>query len=210
VLEQLRLHEGTHLLDVGCGIGGPSRWAAAGQPVSVTGVDLTAEFVETATALTRRVGLGERASFVCTPGDSMPFDDNAFDAAMMIHVGMNIDDKRALFTEVHRVLKHGATFAVFDQMRAGPGALPYPLPWAVDERSSFVESPEQYAHHLGDAGFTVELIEDRTAQLGPPPGGPGTLGPQVLFGPDFVRRLQNTVTGTDDGVLAAVLVVATA
>ncbi|HET8616819.1 MAG TPA: class I SAM-dependent methyltransferase [Actinomycetales bacterium] len=209
LLEQLRLRDGEHLLDVGSGIGGPSRWAAEALPVTVTGIDLTPEFVRTAEELTERTGLADRVNFVRAPGGAMPFDDDTFDAAMMIHVGMNVDDKGTLFSEVHRVLKHGAAFAVFDQMRAGPGDLPYPLPWAVDARSSFVESPERYAERLGAAGFTVEAIEDRTSQLGPVPG-PGALGPQVVFGPEFTRRLENNVRATDDGLLAAVLVLARA
>jgi 2-polyprenyl-3-methyl-5-hydroxy-6-metoxy-1,4-benzoquinol methylase len=33
-----------HLLDIGCGIGGPARWIAAKYDCRVTGVDLTPEF----------------------------------------------------------------------------------------------------------------------------------------------------------------------
>ena len=55
LLERLQLAGGARLLDVGCGIGGASRMAAMAG-AEVTGVDLTAEFVETATVLTERVG----------------------------------------------------------------------------------------------------------------------------------------------------------
>ena len=93
----------------------------------------------------------------------------------MVHVGMNIPDKQAVFAEVHRVLAPGGRFAIYEQMRTADGDLPYPLPWAEDERSSFVETPEDYTRHLEAAGFTVEEVEDRTAStLGPPPTGPVT------------------------------------
>src|SRR5579863_7519841 len=41
------------VLDVGSGIGGPSRWLAAQLGCRVSGVDLTAEFVRVAQLLTR-------------------------------------------------------------------------------------------------------------------------------------------------------------
>jgi MPBQ/MSBQ methyltransferase len=206
VLRRLGLVQGQRLLDVGSGLGGPSRLAASTAQVMVTGVDLTPEFVDAARTLTERVGLTERVAFEIGSGAGLPFDDAMFDAAMMIHVGMNIEDKRSVFADVHRVLRPGGAFVVFDQMRVGAGDLPYPLPWAVDERSSFVESPDDYTQHLTDAGFTVELTEDRTRSVGPPPGQ-GTLSPAVVFGPEFVRRIANNMRASDDGILAAVLIV---
>jgi ubiquinone/menaquinone biosynthesis C-methylase UbiE len=173
----------------------------------VTGVDLTPEFVETATSLTERVGLGDRATFVVTPGESLPFDDDSFDAAFMVHVGMNIPAKQAVFEEVHRVLVRGGRFGLFEQMRTGAGEVPYPLPWAEDERSSFVESAEDYRGHLEAAGFTVEEVEDRTeSTLGPPPTGP--VSPMVVFGPAFAERIGHNVAATRAGLLGAVVVIA--
>ena len=40
----------------------------------------------------------------------MPFNDNSFDAAYMIHVWMNIKDKTSLCKKAHRVLKRGGIF----------------------------------------------------------------------------------------------------
>lgn len=200
-----------HLLDIGCGIGGPSRLAATITPAKVTGVDLSSDFIGAARRLTERVGLADRVSHEIAAGDALPFENTTFDAAMMIHVGMNIADKTAVFADVHRVLRPGSRFVVFEQMRIGQGDLSYPLPWADDERSSFVETPDDYAEHLTDAGFSIEETEDRTATtLGPPPGGPDGLGPQVVFGPGFAERIGNNVADTRSGILGAVLILAKA
>ena len=59
-LDRLEVGPGVRLLDVGCGIGGTSRMAAMAG-AEVTGIDLSPAFVDTATALTERVGLGDRA-----------------------------------------------------------------------------------------------------------------------------------------------------
>jgi SAM-dependent methyltransferase len=52
-----------HVIDIGSGLGGPSRYLATTFGCRVSGVDLTPEFVETATALTSRVGLTDRVDF---------------------------------------------------------------------------------------------------------------------------------------------------
>ena len=103
----------------------------------------------------------------CTAaGESTPLDDGSFDAAVMVHVGMNLPEKTAVFAEVHRLLRPGGGFALYEQVRTGEGNLPYPLPWAEDERSSFVETVADYRAHLEAAGFEVE---DASKSAHPPP-----------------------------------------
>ena len=175
----------------------------------MSGVDLTPELVAAATALSDRVGLGNRTRFETTAADGLPHEDRSFDAAMMVHVGMNVPDKQAVFAEVHRVLEPGAPFGLYEQVRTGEGDLPYPLPWAADARSSFVETPEDYRHQLEAVGFTVEDVEDRTATtLGPPPAGQPS--PVAVFGPAFAARLGHNVAATRAGLLGAFVVLARA
>src|SRR5439155_398477 len=109
----------------------------------------------------------------CQTGDavSLGYADGSFDRAMLVHVGMNVPDKPAVFAEVRRVLEPGGLFAIYDQMRVGSGKLTFPLPWADDESSSFVESPDGYAAALVAAGYEVLDTEDRThLTSGQPPG----------------------------------------
>ena len=208
LLDQLALAPGTTVLDVGCGIGGPARLAAV-RGLRVTGVDLTPALVQAARDLTERVGLGDQVAYAVTPAETLPFDDDSFEAAMMVHVGMNVPDKRALFAEVGRVLAPGGLFAAYEQVRRADGDLPFPMPWAEDERSSFVESVEEYVEHLRAAGFEVLEVEDRTAStLGGPP--PGSLSPAAVFGEVFVDRLRRNVAATRDGLLGAALILARA
>ena len=65
---------------------------------------------------------------------------------------------------VGRLLRERAVaedpYALYEQVRAGAGDLPYPMPWADDERSSFVETLADYTRHLESGGFTVEQTED--------------------------------------------------
>ena len=106
--KDLGLAPGMHVLDVGCGIGGPARYFAEAHKCRVTGIDLTEEFVQVAAELTRRCGLADLVTFRQGSALDLPFDAGTFDAATLIHVGMNIADKARLFEEVRRVLKPDA------------------------------------------------------------------------------------------------------
>jgi cyclopropane fatty-acyl-phospholipid synthase-like methyltransferase len=62
-LEASGIRPGMHVLDLGCGVGGASRYIAVNGSCRVTGIDLTPEYVEVARELTRRCGLGDRIDF---------------------------------------------------------------------------------------------------------------------------------------------------
>lgn len=211
LLDQLALAPAMSLLDVGSGVGGPARMAAARNGCKVSGIDLSADFVDLARSLTERVGLSNQVGYDVGSATDLPYPDASFSRAMMNHVGMNIADKAQVFAEVRRVLEPGGLFSVYEQMRLGNGALTFPLPWAEDEASSFVETRERYAALLEGAGFGVDHDEDRTAAnaAGGPPT-PGALSPAALFGPEFGERIANNIADTTAGTLGAVLMVARA
>jgi MPBQ/MSBQ methyltransferase len=211
LLAQLDLAPDQRLLDVGAGIGGPARLAADRYGCTVEAVDLSPEFVSLGQSLTSRVGLVESVHHHVGTGEALEFDDGSFDRAMLIHVGMNLADKAAVFAEVRRVLAAGGLFGLYDQMRVSDGALAYPLPWAKTEESSFVETPETYGDLLERAGFAVEATENRMAAVARPPGGSTSpLNPVLVFGPRFTEGLDNSIAATRAGILAPVLIVARA
>lgn len=209
--EEAGFAAGQHLLDIGCGIGGPSRFFA-GRGCRVTGIDLTADYVRLAEALSRRVGLGTMVSYRQASAVALPFERGTFDGAYMIHVGMNIEDKPALFAGVHRSLKPGGTFAIFDIMRTGDGALSYPVPWAATPATSFLARPADYRRGLEAAGFEIVKERDRrefalrffaevmarTAEA----GGPPPLGTHLLMKDRAAEKIRNAVAGIEDGVIA--------
>jgi ubiquinone/menaquinone biosynthesis C-methylase UbiE len=219
IAKDLGLGRDMHVLDVGAGIGGPARYFAEAHGSRVTGIDLTPEFVEVANKLTRRCGLADRVSFREASGLALPFEDGAFDAATLIHVGMNIEDKAKLFAEVRRVLKKGGRFAVYDVMKIDASELPYPMPWAATPATSFPEKPETYRKLLAAAGFTIENetnrrefslklareMREKIEKHGPP-----ALGPQVLMGPAAKERLGNVMATLERGAIAPVEMIARA
>ncbi|MCT2579689.1 MULTISPECIES: methyltransferase domain-containing protein [unclassified Mesorhizobium] len=150
---QLALTAGDRLLDIGCGLGGPARQIAAHYGCQVTGIDLTRDYVEAGNVLSGWLHLKERVSLQQGDALALPFADASFTAAYMLHVGMNIADKSALFSEVARVLRAGARVGVYDVMRTGAGELSYPLPWASTAETNAIAAPGQYRDTLSAAGF---------------------------------------------------------
>ncbi|MBV9861496.1 MAG: class I SAM-dependent methyltransferase [Alphaproteobacteria bacterium] len=209
--EQLAIAPGAALLDIGCGLGGASRYFAHERGCRVTGIDLTAEFVEVAASLASRVGLSEKVTYRQGSALALPFAAATFDGASMLHVGMNIEDKAAVFAEVKRVLKPGGVFGIYDVMREAEGALSFPVPWAATADTSFVADAATYRRLLEEAGFAVRhersrrdfaieffrQLRARAAAAGPPP-----LGLHLLMGETSPQKVANMVDNLQRGLIA--------
>ncbi len=161
LMDQLGFSRQNQILDVGCGLGGAARYVANKYHTRVTGIDLTAEYIEAGRALSSWVKLDQQVRLEQGSALSMPFDDNSFDGGYMLHVGMNIEDKTALFAEVYRVLRPGSCFGVYDVMRQDEGDLQYPVPWASDSSTSQLSTVDQYKQALNAAGFSVSAENNR-------------------------------------------------
>jgi len=195
----MELRRDMRLLDIGCGVGGPARYFAE-RGCQVTGIDLTEEFIRTATNLTKLVRLSDKAAFQQGSALEMPFPSASFEGAYMVHVGMNIQDKGGVFREAARVLKPGARFAIFDIVRSSEGDLQFPLPWAANSQTSFVATTDDYRRLLEAAGFqlthqrsrrqfALESMEKMRAQASA--GSPPVLGVHILMGEEAPLMLKN-------------------
>ena len=216
LVDQLACADGAHLLDVGCGIGGAARLLASGPAGRVTGIDLTPAFVETGQALNQRVGLDDRVELQIGSALDLPFDDASFDGAVMLHVGMNIEDKAGLMAEVARVLRPGTCFGVYDLMRVADGEPDHPVPWASGPATSHLGSPADYCQAAAAAGFEVTTVADRTAfaeaffdRLRAAGGARSPLGLHLLMGPETPTKVANMIAAVEAGVLAPIEMVLT-
>lgn len=183
IVEALDLTADSHVLDLGSGLGGPARTLVELTGCTVTGVDLTAEFCAVATALSQWTGLAERTRFLAGDATATGLPDGAVDAALTVHVAMNIADKAALYAEAFRVLRPGGRFVVYDVLQGEGGDVRYPVPWASDASTSFLATPQEMRALLPAAGFEVlaevdsseeslvwfQQVRDRIAREGPPP-----------------------------------------
>jgi ubiquinone/menaquinone biosynthesis C-methylase UbiE len=217
-IDQLGFNAETHVLDVGCGLGGAARFVTNRYGSRVTGIDLTPEYVETGNALSTWVGLQDRISLHQGSALAMSFTDDTFDGAYMLHVGMNIENKEQLAAEVVRVLRPGAMFGIYDVMRTGPGEITFPVPWATTAELSALADLQCYKNALQKAGFDViaernrrdfalaffaDLRAKTAAAAGPPP-----LGLHVLMGKNTPEKVRNMIDNISNGRIAPIELVA--
>lgn len=213
---KLALLEDHHVLDIGCGIGGTARFMAAQVGCRVTGIDLTQEYIDVARALTARVGLAGKVDFHVASALDMPFDDACFDAAITIHVAMNIADRAGLYGEIARVMKPGARLCIYDAMTKSEGDIVYPVPWAWSAETSHLTTPDETRALLNGAGFDVIEVEDRTdfaieffhRSRAATAGGPPPLGLHLLMGASAPEKSRNMLENVQSGRIAPVQIIA--
>ena len=212
LLDQIGLTSSNHVLDVGCGLGGSSRYVASEYGCKVTGIDLTPEFAETGRTLNQWVGLDQQIQLEIGSATELPFTAQSFDHAFMLHVGMNIADKTALMANVFKALKPGGTFAVYDMMLTGNTPLELPVPWASDPAANAIAAPQDYRDAFNRAGF--ELITERDRKdfaeeffakvkaQNAERGGPPALGIHLLMGADAPLKVKNILQCMSAGGIA--------
>src|SRR5919106_516577 len=140
----LNLQPNSHVLDVGSGIGGPSRYLASKFGCRVTGLDLVEEYCRVADSLAKRVKLDKLLTYRQGDATQMPFEDATFDIVWTQHASMNIAYKKRFYSEMHRVLKHDGKLAIYDVFKGSSSdiidgstsSIHFPVPWAPDSSIS--------------------------------------------------------------------------
>ena len=200
------------VIDIGSGLGGPSRFIASSIGCNVTGIDLTAEYCQVARVLADRTGLEDRVHYRQGNALAVPFPDASFDIAWTQHISMNIQDKSAMFSEMYRVLKPGGRAAIYDPIAGSGEPLTFPVPWANDGTINFLIDTQETKETLTATGFTIETWQDVSqASLAwfkvnarPADAEPPILGLHLLLGPLWPTMAANMVSNIAAGRLAVI------
>ena len=162
--QQLDLNASKHILDVGSGVGGASRYLASAYGCRVTGLDLTEAYCQVAQLLADRIGLGQLIAYRQGSALDMPFENAIFDIVWTQHTAMNIADKARLYAESWRVLKPGGLLAIYDIVAGEGEPLIFPVPWAREPSISFLVTSDELRELLGQAGFQVVSWRDTSEE----------------------------------------------
>jgi SAM-dependent methyltransferase len=206
--DRLPVKAGQHILDIGCGLGGPARYMAKRFECKVSGLDITPPFVEAANRLTALLRMEDRVTVRHGDGQRLPYGDAAFDGAYTQHVTMSVADRRQFFSEAHRVLKSGAFFALTEHGLGPKGNPHHPLPWSADGSGAHLVTPAETRALLEWAGFEDIVLEYsgaryvagyRSAIEKAEKGALPPLGIHLLMGDTALQKTRNAARNIEEG-----------
>ena len=193
------------------------RYLATEHSCQATGIDLTAEYIEIATALAERVGLSDVVEFRQASALALPFDAGSFDVVWTEHAQMNISDKPGFYGEIARVLKPGARLVFHDIFAGDDGEPHFPVPWAEESAISFLEKPTSLRAILDKAGLKTldwedksqhslewfKAVVEKTKESGPPP-----LGLHLLMRETARTKFENVIRNLQENRIVVIQAVA--
>jgi cyclopropane fatty-acyl-phospholipid synthase-like methyltransferase len=120
MVEAARVGADDHLLDVGCGTGGPAVYVAQSTGARVTGMSTSAEGIKAARERAERASLSDRVSFEVRDGMDNGFPDGSFSRSWALESSLLMRDRDRLISEMARVLAPGGRFTLCDFMLIRP------------------------------------------------------------------------------------------
>ncbi len=191
---------GSHVLDLGSALGGPTRHLTREFGWRVVGLDLSFAFCSVAQFLGTRLEPGPLPGFVCGSALQLPFPDGAFDGVWTQHAAMNMSPKDALFSELARVLRSGGRLLLHEVLRGSRQPIRLPVPWASTEDLNQLSGEEDLRTTWASTGLRVvewndtsgDALEWFRSQAGAPGSEIGN-GVDLVFGESGPEKRHNVV-----------------
>jgi phosphoethanolamine N-methyltransferase len=155
---------GSHVLDIGCGLGAIDELLVKRHGArSVVGIDIDPSLLDSMQKRIEHLGLADRIRGVRVDPGPLPFPPATFDVVFSKDSMVQIPDKPAIFAEVRKVLRPGGRFIASDWLRGGSGAYsPEMIEFFRLEGITYnMASLEESAAALATAGFVDVAVRDR-------------------------------------------------
>lgn len=147
-------HDGSRILDAGCGMGATLQYLHATRSVAAVGVDSSAAMLAAARRHT------PESSLVCAALEKLPFGEASFDGVICECV-LSQTSARAVLAEFQRVLASDGLLLLTDLYRRGDR----PHHSGEQTPGTRLATKEQIETMLEEAGFIIEQWQDRTRDL---------------------------------------------
>jgi cyclopropane fatty-acyl-phospholipid synthase-like methyltransferase len=112
--DRLHITGGQQLLDVGCGVGGPTVRIAKRTGATVTGISISREQIIRAAAHAEHAGLADRVTFQHANATALPFQPRSFDAVIALESLIHMPDREAVLRQIYDVLRPGGRLVLTD------------------------------------------------------------------------------------------------
>ena len=172
---QMNIREGSRVLDVGCGVGGPAREIAKFTGANIVGLNNNDYQIERATRYAENEGLSNQLQYVKGDFMQMSFPDNSFDAVYAIEATVHAPNLEGIYSEIFRVLKPGGVFGVYEWLMKdeydndNPRHREIRLGIEEGDGISNMEKIEVALEAMKAAGFHMEHHEDLADRPDPLP-----------------------------------------
>jgi len=159
-----------HILDVGCGTGGPAFYVYEKFNTKITGIALSPKEIAIANKQCREKNLNKDIQFIVADAMDNKLPSTRFDAILIMESSLLMPDKQKVFSECFRVLKPGGVLVLCDQIKV-KGLKPSEMYRQGKKLEALLstfgktktETLDFYAKLLNAAGFSA--IETRDISL---------------------------------------------
>jgi len=111
---KIGITEGSKVLDVGCGIGGPAREICRFTDCNIVGLNNNDYQIERATIHTEKASLIPKMEYVKGDFMQMEFEPNTFDFVYAIEATVHAPSLEGIYGQIFKVLKPGGRFGVYE------------------------------------------------------------------------------------------------
>jgi cyclopropane fatty-acyl-phospholipid synthase-like methyltransferase len=164
--EKLKIGAGSHVLDVGCGMGGPGVRIARLTGARVTGISVSQEQIRLANSFAESAGVTERVVFQQADAMKLPFPAQSFDATIALESFFHMPDRGQVLAQICQSLRPGGRLVLTDSFERAP--IPVEKQPTVnrffDLFKGTIAQAEDYPPLLRRAGLWFEEILDISEQ----------------------------------------------
>ena len=157
----------SYVLDVGCGVGVTPCFLARRYGCRVLGVDLSARMVERSKERAQNEGVQDKVEFRVADAQSLPFEDNLFDAVITESVTAIAGDQARAVSEYVRVTKPGGYVGLSEATWLKTPPPPELLAWASQDLGATVAplTTAEWTSLLKGAGLAEVSAQMRAVQV---------------------------------------------
>ena len=169
--EKASIPRGSHVLDIGCGLGGSAFWLANQYNSRVTGLTISPVQARLATRKARAKGLADQVRFLVEDANFWQPRPESVDVVWIMESSEHFRDKKDFFARCASALKQGGILAVCAWLRGEQ-------PTREDDQelvdtigqamlSASLDTLSQYVNWMREANLQIETAKDITANIAP-------------------------------------------